>query len=852
MKKIAFPFNKAGALGADKLGGKASNLLWLWKHNFNVPEGFCLTSDAYQDHLLPLQITPDESAIDLKEIQNFILEKPIDSAAAAQIETYYQALSSPAVAVRSSATAEDLPEHSFAGQYETCLNVKTFTECLEAIKKCWASVWTERAYRYRQKNKINHACVKMAVIIQRQVDADFAGVAFTCDPLTGSTDRIVVEICQGLGDALVSGRVTPDQMIFTKKKLKLIWNLPAILTQPCQLNLSTAAHLAKFAKKIETLSGCPQDIEWAIHNNRIHFLQTRPVTVLPKERSWDERQIWTNANTGEVAPDVVTPMDWSVIEKVLLPWTKEIFYILSIECGKNPLFGVVAGRLYFNVNTGLAFFTNLPSFLAPKPEKINALFGGGDETQYNLRKINLGPDDLPDLKVSIWNILLRFPYGLLQCCTHRLSQGLKILDDLKQKNQHYGSIDITRMTECKLVLLLDEILEKTFKNLDFLYMGLTITPILIAIKLCERWMRDQNCTIANSLLSSAGDMDDVRSGLALHRLAQLAEKDATVCRLIQSHKQWQQAEESLRQSKAGCDFIKAWGDFMQQYGHHCRSEILISNPRWYEKPDYVLEMLKSGLGNMKQGTPARKYEQNIQNHNTFLDKALSPLKNPLKRLILKKQIKRAQKGLAFRENLKSEIVRSLSTLRRIVLCLGTTLRSRGVVENIEDVFFLEFNELKSVVQKKSDFNISEKICQRQKEYQRYKAIEPPQVIIGKFDPENYTGAKIDSTIRIFHGMSACPGKVTGSARVILLADEQQQVLPGEILVAPFTDPGWTPYFINAAAIVMDQGGLLSHGSIVAREYGIPAVVNVGPATKIIKTGQTIEVDAYQGVVRVLS
>ena len=850
MKTVVCSFKDADSLSTEQLGAKASKLLWLRKNGFNVPNGFCVTSDAYQDHAHLFQNDVHHSEIDPEKIRTLILGKPFNPETVAHIEKCYGRLSKAAVAVRSSATAEDLPGHSFAGQYETFLNIESLADCLEAIKKCWASLWTERACSYREKNKIDHFNVNMAVIVQEQIPADVAGVMFTADPLRGKTDRIIIEACPGLGEALVSGKVTPDEMIFAKKTLRPIWIFPADLNKPSCLNIHIAQRLAKAGRKIEKLCGNPQDIEWAIHNGQIHFLQTRPVTVKPIEQSWEDRQIWTNINTGEVLPDVLMPLDWSIINMSFMPMFRHLFWILGIEIGTHPLMGIVAGRVYFNFNTGMAFFTKLSPWLM-KPQDGHVLFGGGDTNQYDLRKINFGPDDLPDLKVSIWKILWRMPRSLILLFTHRASKATKALEYLKQKHQHYDSISYDTMTMQQIVMLINEIVEKTYSKVDLLYLHGLASNFFVLI-LCAKWLDDKNGILANTLLKAAGGMDDVQAGVALMELAQRARLDEQICSTIDSAEHWDDIKPKLIPSETGQQFVEAWDTFMRQHGHHCRSEILVSNPRWCEKPDYVLEMIKACLSQADLDTPGRRYKQQLQDQHERVEAILSRLHNPIKRGILRRQIKRALHGLTFRENVKSEVVRILSMLRTMILKLAQHMHEGGLLSDPEDVFFLSWAEIESAIHNATDYNHHPAIQQRRQDYQRFKDIDPPQVIVGKFDSDSFIPKTVDMAIREFHGMSACPGKASGKARVILRADEDQQVLPGEILVAPFTDPGWTPYFINAAAIVMDQGGLLSHGSIVAREYGIPAVVNVGPATKIIQTGQILEVDADQGIVRIVS
>jgi pyruvate,water dikinase len=212
---------------------------------------------------------------------------------------------------------------------------------------------------------------------------------------------------------------------------------------------------------------------------------------------------------------------------------------------------------------------------------------------------------------------------------------------------------------------------------------------------------------------------------------------------------------------------------------------------------------------------------------------------------------RSQQGSVFRENVKSEVIKLVVSLRKMLIELGKKLVDKGILKNQDDIFFLRLEELEPVTHGKADFDIRQVITNRRTEYDKNSLISPPDVIFGKFDPDSYVPEPIDSNVEMLAGLAVSPGVVTAKARVILRADTDEQVLAGEVLVAPFTDPGWTPYFVTAAGVVMDQGGILSHGSIVAREYGIPAVVNVGHATKIIKTGQTIEIDGNRGVIRIL-
>jgi pyruvate,water dikinase len=370
-------------------------------------------------------------------------------------------------------------------------------------------------------------------------------------------------------------------------------------------------------------------------------------------------------------------------------------------------------------------------------------------------------------------------------------------------------------------------------------------PVLGLI--CKRWLSaDGSC--AGRLLAGVGDMDDAVAGLDLWRLAVAADASPEVKSLILSNDNWHTIEPELSQLDSGRKFLEKWGQFMDRHGHHCRAELELFNPRWSETPDYILKLVHTYISQIGEIDPIENYNQRLYERQQLEEQCRKKLRNPIKRMIFNRVLVRSQKGSAFRENIKSEVVRLVVTLRKILLGLGRKLLDKGVLENQNDIFFLRFEEIKAVAEGKADFDASKVIAARRAEYNKNKAIIPPDVIFGKFNPDNYVPELIDSNAETLTGLAVSPGVVTAKARVILRTDTDEQVLAGEVLVAPFTDPGWTPYFVTAAAVVMDQGGILSHGSIVAREYGIPAVVNVGSATKIIKTGQTIQVDGNRGVV----
>jgi pyruvate,water dikinase len=369
--------------------------------------------------------------------------------------------------------------------------------------------------------------------------------------------------------------------------------------------------------------------------------------------------------------------------------------------------------------------------------------------------------------------------------------------------------------------------------------------------ICRKWFDDADGSLANRLLSGMGKLDSAEGGLALWRLAVLVKSDADVERIIQLEHDFAATREELGRIPSGAKFLQAWSSYMEQHGHHCRGEIELKNPRWRETPNAVLNMVRSYVANMGAIDPLALQSRQANQRRQLEDECRRKLTNPVERWLFTKIMLQAQLGCAARENIKSEAVRILGLGRRLLLELGDRLAAKGVIDSRDDVFFLRLEEIEPTVNQRLGTDPRTVIQRRRAEFEKNLQITPPSLVVGTFDASHYTAPTFDPCAKVLTGLGVSPGLVTGAARVILHSDTQEKVLPGEILVAPFTDPGWSPYFIPAAAIVMDQGGLLSHGSIIAREYGIPAVVNVGHATQIIRTGQKIAVDGNRGEVRIL-
>lgn len=862
LNRLIMPLDSVRDSDQSVVGAKAVGLWRLKRLGLPVPDALCIAANAYRLHIgaaslkamisnaLLLLSRPEnfDIAKPLADVRRAIIESPMNDSLAVEIESHYHTLAASRLAVRSSATAEDLPGHSFAGLYDTYLGISNLEDCLVAIKKCWASLWTERAYSYRQKNGFDHSKVEMAVIIQSLIPADVAGVIFTSDPITGEDNRVVIEACFGLGEALVSGRVSPDRVVMDKKGPNVI---SRSMAAPC-INDQTAQNLAKLAIKAESEFGCPQDIEWAIHQGKIFLLQSRPITTISRAKSWEDRQIWSSFAAREVIPDVVTPATFSMLESLEQKIFKSVFGVLCIDKGNIPTYELIAGRVYFNAGLWTAVVRH---FRIMNKMNWNRFAGSEPELVLMLEKLKDTPtEDLPGIQHNHLRFILRLPLliaGVL-CNTRRKSES--ILANARKTNEKWACIDAAglsaeRLADC-LTEAINDFPEGIIRLSNFLCMchWMAYFPILEIV--CRRWIpEEQSC--AGRLLAGLGNMADAEAGLDLWRLAVKVNDSPALKGLVQSKAKWDIVHEEFVKSSSGEEFLTEWKRFMNVHGHHCRGELEFYNRRWSETPDYVLDILRGFINSIEKSNPLESRRRIAKQREQLVKKCRQKIRNPFKRAVFNYLLVRAQYGSAFRENIKSEAIKLLASVRSMLLELGRKLAACSLIADSDDVFFLKLEELGQLARNQAEVDIRQVIAARRADYEKWKSISPPGVIYGRFNPDTYIPADVNAGAELLSGLAVSPGVVSGKARVILRADDNEQVQAGEILVAPFTDPGWTPYFIPAGGIVMDQGGLLSHGAIVAREYGIPAVVNVGNATKIIKTGQTIQVDGDKGVVRIL-
>ena len=847
MEKVLLWLNRWPDRTDQKLiGPKATSLCTLHRLGLKVPSCFFLTTSAFRAYLDANNLRP-QTAAPPKEIHRTMAEGSLPDPLREQIVAAYRQLGASVVAVRSSATAEDLPGHSFAGQYETILSVKSLEECLAAIKKCWASLWTERAYEYRRRNGIDHQQVEMAVIVQQQIEPEAAGVAFSVDPVTGSRSRIVIESCRGLGEALVSGQVQPDRTLLRKKTLELIRQ--NLVAEEPSLDLKSAQRLGRYVRRIERHLGSPQDIEWALRGGAFWFLQARPITAIPEPKSWEDRQVWANPNVSEVFPEVVTPLTYSVILLMFQPLFDSVLRLFGADPRRSPLIGLVAGRIYWNANLG---FAAARPFVSPaKLAGLNGLFGGEQNRHFERGDFDICEEDLPDLGFTWPKYVASWPGIVRRLIACRSSQGDAFMADLQAANDLLTRFDCGAATTEELLRLVSQELHENMKKCDLLCFWRGMVAAGMLHKACRDWLDDAGLGLGYRLLAAQGGIADTEAGLELWRLAALAHEDEQTQVRLLSEGGWDAIGPGLAHTDHGRRFLVAWNRFTSTHGQHCHNELELASPRWAETPDYILGLVQGYLRSLDRANPLEKQRQLAEERERLTQQCRQRLTNPVKRRLFNWSLRGTQKLTRDRENWKNEAVRFLTVFRGVFLELGERLRQKGVLANREDIFFLELSEVEPAVQGRADFDVQQRITQRRAEYEWNKDQTPPPVVVGRYDPHKHVTVNSDAPVKVLRGIAVSPGIVTGKARVITHPNHGQQVEPGEILVAPVTNPAWTPYFLPAAGVVMDMGGVLSHGAIIAREYGLPAVVNVGPASRIIQTGQTIRVDGDRGTVTIL-
>jgi len=844
----------------DGVGGKATNLGRMIRAGLPVPAGFCVTVAAFRSWIhacadagpliARLEACPDGAAGALRQTAARLRQALAASPLPTLLERAVATAADPgrfgsAWAVRSSATVEDLPHASFAGQYDTILDVRGRDALLDAVRQCWLSLFSERAVCYRRKHGIPQNSAAMAVVVQEMVPAELAGVLFTADPLTGATDRLVVEFAAGPGQALVQGTIQPGRTVVKKESRRVVEASPD--DSGADLPRPTLDQLLSLSRRTEELFGSPQDIEWVWHGGQVWVLQSRPITTSGSVAAAAGTSVWSNMNVAENLPNVATPMTWSFLDTCFHRIGDSLFRGFGIDPERQPAVTLVAGRVYMNVTTVRQILSAFPG-----GERVSSawLFGG-----YQDGTPSADPMAPPRGHPSARAYPPRLRPGLLLRVVARRTTWRgrrRYLKHLTRTLNRFTEVDCRGLSDVGLGVHFRRIVDYGLVQLRVPWMlGPGLAFGLALRRFTGKWLNDADGALSARLLSRAGGMASADSALDLWRLAVWISSQPSLREKGLEAGDFASLEETMTRTVDGRVFLERWRGFMAQHGHRTRGEVDIAIPRWSERPDEVLGMLRHCLRNVGQPDPLQLLEDRSRQRERLLAECRNRLRPPLRRWMLGFLVQQAQDGLVFRENLKNELVRVVAYLRRLLLEMGGRLTRSGVLDRREDLFFFTLEELGPVWTGRADFDARSVVRARREVYRANEALSPPPVVVGSFDPARHRPPPFDPQATVLAGLAVSAGVVVGPARVILQTDPDARVLPGEILVAPHTDPGWTPHFLTAAGLVTDLGGQLSHGSVIAREYGLPAVVNVRFATRLIRTGQRICVDGDRGRVVIL-
>ena len=830
------------------VGGKAASLGELSSlRGVCVPPGFCVTAHAFRqvmararsldDRLECLsRLDPDEreavgalAAEIRRTVEGIAIPDDVRAAITASLTRLGEHT---ACAVRSSATAEDLPTASFAGQQDSYLNVVGQAAILEHISLCWASLFTERAVTYRLRNGFADRAVHMAVIVQQMVVPQAAGVLFTADPVTSDRKIACVESSSGLGEDLVSGLVNADVYRVrdgTVVDAELRQERPA-------LTEAQVVRLAQLGRRIEAHFGHPQDIEWCLADDGFQIVQSRPITTLfpIPEAGDDENHVYISVGHQQMMTDAMTPLGLSVWQLTT----------------PRPM-AEAGGRLFVDVAKVLGSQTSREAILAALGRSDPLI---GDALQTLLDRGDFIPtlaDDggagLPTgLRTGGGSEPIATDPAIVAGFIARSEASVATLSrDIRQKSgPELLDFILADIQELKRILFDPES--------SRVYMTAMEGSWWLNEHL-EAWLGEKNAV--DTLTQSVPNNVTSEMGLALLDVADVIRPHPDVVAVLQRVEQEGDSEgflDELPRVPGGQEAHEAITAYLDKYGMRCPGEIDITRPRWSERPDMLVPMILTNVSNFGPGAGQRRFEQGRQEAQEKEAELLARLRalpgGEEKAQETKRVIDQVRTFIGYREYPKYGMVSRYFVYKQALLREAERLVQAGVLREKEDCFYLRFHELHEVAR---THQVDEQLIQQRRDALRsYQALTPPRVLTS--DGEVIAGSyrRGDVPAGALVGLPVSAGTVEGRARVILDMTEAD-LEPDDILVTAFTDPSWTPLFVTIRGLVTEVGGQMTHGAVIAREYGLPAVVGVQGATRAIRDGQRIRVHGTEGYVEVL-
>lgn len=837
-----------------KIGGKASNLLKLEKLGSNIPKWLVIPSEVLGNNLA--EIENGKGTIDLKPILNQI-ENYFGSGF--QIKTY---------AVRSSALDEDGSKYSFAGQFDTFLHVPP-SQLEDKIISVWKSVLSDRVTLYRKENNLAHQ-TEIGIIIQEMISPEVAGVAFGMDPVSGDNNTVVISSVYGLGEGLVSGELDADTFKIKSEEIeKTIANkthqfvrnnsgngickieVEKSITKNASLNKKQLLEIEKLLIKLKNELGNPQDIEFALENDKLYLLQTRPITTNAKS---GEYILWDNSNITESYPGITTPLTFSFILKMYERVYRQFVGLLGVNENEinahenvfaNTL-GLVRGRVYYNLLSWYKMLAMLPGYSLNAEYMENMM---GVKERFELQE---------DYKMGKGMAWVRIVFMLLKMFSLQKKlpkERKRFMKHLNKTMAFYNAIEYEKQTATKIISHY-----KTFeKNLLLEWKAPLINDFFAMIwfgmlqKLCAKTTPEEP-NIHNDLLCGSQDIISVEPIHRSMEIASLIIKNIEASELFKNQSP-QDIWKVLNSGKFP-EILASIDEYILKFGERCVGELKLETISYSQDPALFIKIIKAYVTqNISRSNSNSSLDlnlrENAENKINFKLKG-SAIKKWWLHLVLNK----ARDMVSNRENLRYERTRGFGMVRKMFSALGIVWHKAGFLDDPRDIFYLELSEIKELETKPFSEKHKEEIKTRKAEFSDYKKQEIPQERFFTYgnnfeDSFIYSSEKIEPIEGELSGIGCCPGRVKARVQVILDPNDIDS-LNGDVLVTSSTDPGWVTLFPTASAIIVERGSLLSHSAIVSREMGIPCIVSVSRLLRTLKTGDQIEMDGSTGEIKIVS
>jgi pyruvate,water dikinase len=889
-----------GSADVDRVGGKGRNLVLLRRSGFRVPPGYVLVTDAYRELVRhnrlagPIaELVSAMNCADLEDVEDKTaqIRKLIDGAELpasierAILDAYAGLGNRPFVAVRSSGTAEDLAEASFAGQHDTVLDVRGEAELLTAVRRCWASLWSARATAYRQRNGFDHEAVALAVVVQVMVSARVSGVLFTANPMTEATGEIVVNASWGLGEGIVSGILTPDQFLLCRDTLRvksqrlgskevevvrspsgagaIVRQVTADRSSAACLSDAELVALGRLGRDVARYyDDVPQDIEWAISGEELFVLQSRDITGV--EFSWDEEITGWNNLQPALPDDTIWSRKWSDIgwtgKKTPLGFSIRDEMGAHMHMAAERLWGFddVAEQRLFKYHKGEVYYNCRIDYL---------------NQRYLLSPALRRSELMPVAPESWFTDLAREPFSWSKVV--KAFARVRLLDPgldpfncwrniYRQMETEEGKAagaglpveQIQRLSDRELQRYLDSriMVQKEWVE-DLWTPFFLVMPLAMSLlsSMVENWHQGDNPLILGDLITGLPELSiTLKENIELWKLTEKIRASQRLTELFQDHPGGEFFT-VLDDDPEGRQFLAAYREFLVDFGFRGHSDRDLYHPRRIENPEIDYQNFASLL-TADSVSPEATFKGLIERRRAAEDDMIASIRRqPLAGLKIE-AFKLVQSWLLkfflMRDDERHHTDRIQFSKKRAVHEINRRLTERGVLAG-DDIYFLTKHEVYDLLDGKPRTRLTAaKIAARRRDFDRlYDEFEPPLYIRGNV-PVDLDGAAPEGVEGIFTGVGTSRGFVTGVARIVPSQQDIGRVRKGDIMVATATDPGWTSVFLVISGLVLETGGMLAHGSCISREYGIPAV-QLGGARKLIKDGSTISVNGDTGEVRIL-